>query len=147
MEATGQAGVQGSAVEPSLEAACRKFNELFNTFDPKKVSACWAEDGTLISPTGIMGKGRSGVESVYRQDCDAILKGTTSKFTISSTRRLGSDLAFLDLDHELTNCRMPDGTTGTMTIHVAMLAKRAGNGWQWLDARPYAFLQPPPSVH
>lgn len=147
MESTQNVGTQESKAEPSLETALRKFNEVFNRFDTKAVAACWAEDGTLISPMGEVGRGRAGVETTYRHDCDTILKGTTSRFAIESVRRLGNDLAFLDLEHELQNCRMPDGTIGTMKIHVAMLARRSGSTWQWLDARPYAFVQPPPSVH
>ncbi len=147
METTQDVGTQESKAEPSLEAACRKFNELFNRADAKQVAACWTEDGTLITPSGEIGKGRSGVETAYRHDCDTILKGTTSRFAIASVRRLGPELAFLDLDHELENFRMPDGSTGLMKLHVVMLAKRSGNGWQWLDARPYAFVPPPPSVH
>ena len=94
-----------------------------------------------------MGKGRSGVETAFRHDRDTILKGTTSRFTIASVRRLGSDVAFVDLDHELENFKMPDGSTGKMKLHVVMLAKKSGKSWQWLDARPYAFIPKPPSVH
>ena len=101
METTQDVGTQESKAEPSLEAACRKFNELFNRADAKQVAACWTEDGTLITPSGEIGKGRSGVETAYRHDCDTILKGTTSRFAIASVRRLGPELAFLDLDHEL----------------------------------------------
>ena len=147
MEPTSNVGTQESKAEPSLETALRRFNELFNRFDAKAVAACWAEDGSLISPMGEAGKGRAGVETTYRHDCDTILKGTTSKFAIQSVRRLGNDLAFIDLEHELQNYRKPDGSTGAMKIHVAMLARRSGSTWQWLDARPYAFVQPPPSVH
>jgi uncharacterized protein (TIGR02246 family) len=147
METTQDVGTQESKAEPSLEAACRKFNELFNRADPKQVAACWTEDGTLITPSGEIGNGRSGVEAAYRHDRDTILAGTTSRFAIASVRRLGPDLAFLDLEHELQNFRMPDGSKGPMKLHVVMLAKRSGNGWQWLDARPYAFVPPPPSVH
>ena len=146
MEST-QVGAQEYQAEPSLETALRKFNELFNKADPKQVAACWAEDGTLISPVGKMGKGRSGVEAVYRYDRDTILAGTTSQFTIQSARRVGADCALLDLDHELQKARMPDGSTGTMKLHVVILAKRSGATWQWLDARPYLFAPPPPSVH
>jgi uncharacterized protein (TIGR02246 family) len=146
METTREVGTQEYKAEPSLEDACRRFNELFNRLDPKQVATCWAEDGTLITPSGEVGKGRSGVETAFRHDCDTILNGTTSRFAISSVRRLGSELAFLDLDHELRNFRMPDGSTGVMNLHVVMLARRAGDTWQWLDARPYAFV-PPPSVH
>lgn len=146
MESTQTVGTEFTP-EPSLETAVRKFNELFNTFDTKDVAACWAEDGTLISPTGEVGRGRAGVEKTYRHDCETILMGTTSKFTITSARRLGQDMAFLDLDHELQNAVRPDGTRGTLTVHVVMLARRTGSSWQWLDARPYLFLPPPPSVH
>ncbi len=147
METTQGVGAQEFKVEPSLEAALRKFNELFNRADPKQVASCWTEDGTLITPSGEVGNGRSGVESAYRHDADTILRGTTSRFEIAAVRPLGSELAFVDLDHELQNFRMPDGSTGVMKLHVVMLAKRSGNSWQWLDARPYAFVPQPPSVH
>jgi uncharacterized protein (TIGR02246 family) len=140
-------GTQESKAEPSLESAVRKFNDAFNKFDTKAVAACFTEDATLISPTGEVGRSRAGVEATFRHDSDTILKGSTSSFAIQSVRRLGNDLAFLDLDHELRNVRMPDGTTGTMKLHVALLVKRSGSTWQWLDARPYAFLPRPPSVH
>jgi hypothetical protein len=84
---------------------------------------------------------------VYGHDVDTILSGTKSRFTISSARRLSPELVFLDLDHDLQNFRMPDGSTGAMKLHVVILAKKSGSGWQFLDARPYAFLPPPPSVH
>lgn len=147
MESTQAAGMQEYKPEPSLEASKQRFEELFNKFDGKGVAACWAEDGTLISPTGEVGRGRAGVETVYRHDCDTILEGTRSRFTITSARRLGQELAFLDADHELQNCRKPDGTRGTMVVHLVILAKKSGNGWQWLDARPYVYLPKQPSVH
>jgi hypothetical protein len=64
-----------------------------------------------------------------------------------SARDIGNDCALLDLDHELQNITKPDGSTGSMKLHVVILAKKAGDRWQWLDARPYAFLPPPPRMH
>ncbi len=147
METTHDVGTHETKAEPSLEAACRKFNEVFNRLDPKQVASLFAEDGTLITPSGEAGMDRKGVETAFRHDCDTILKGTTSRFEITSVRRLGSELAFLDLEHELQNFRMPEGSTGLMKLHVVILAKKTGNSWQWLDARPYAFVPQPPSVH
>lgn len=147
METTQDVGTVESSAEQSLEAACRRFNEVFNRFDAKEVASCFVEDGTLITPSGEAGTGRSGVETVYRHDRDTILKGTTSRFAIASVRKLGPDLAFLDLDHELRNFKMPDGSTGVMNLHVVILAKRTGDGWQWVDARPYAFVPKPPTMH
>ena len=147
MESPKNVGMQESRAEPSLESAIRKFTEAFNRQDVKAVVSCWAEDGTLITPTGEIGKGRSGVETAYRHDTETILAGTTSKFELQSVRRLGDDLAFLDLDHELRHARMPDGSRGTMNVHIVMLAKRSGRGWQRLDARPSRLLPQPPAVH
>lgn len=147
METTQEIGKHEHEAEPSLEAAWARFNEAFNRFDAEEVASCWAEDGTLVTPTGEVGIGRSGVEAAYRHDADTILKGTRSRFSIASVRRLGADLAFVDVDHELQNFRRPDGTTADMKLHVVMLARRSGNGWQWLDVRPYAFLPAQPSVH
>jgi uncharacterized protein (TIGR02246 family) len=131
-------------VDPSIAASVKKFNEAFNRRDPKEVASFWAEEGTLISPAGERGNGRAEVAKVYGLDVETILKGTTSTFRIDSVRQLKGDWALLDLDHEIQNARMPDGTTGTMKLHVVILAQKKGAGWQWLDARPYGFLKPPP---
>ncbi|GEJ58516.1 YybH family protein [Anaeromyxobacter diazotrophicus] len=151
MEQTGTnvAGPQQQAkgVEASLEAALRQFTEAFNRLDAKAVASCWAEDGTLINPIGNHGQGRAGVERVFREDAEAILGGTTSSFRIASVRRIGDDCALLDLDHEAQNWTRPDGSSGTLKLHVVILAQKKGESWQWLDARPYAFMQRPQRVH
>jgi uncharacterized protein (TIGR02246 family) len=136
-----------ASVDRSLEATLKRFNEAFNRLEPKEVASYFAEDGTLLTPGGHYGKGRAGIERVFREDKEAILDGTTSTFTIVGARPVGSDCVFLDVDHELRNFRMPDGSTGTMKLHVIMLARREGRDWQWLDVRPYAFIQEPPHVH
>lgn len=80
MESTHEVGSQEREAEPSLQGAFARFSELFNRFDAKQVASCWTEDGSLITPTGEVGNGRSGIEAAYRHDCDTILKGTTSRF-------------------------------------------------------------------
>lgn len=151
MEQTGTnvAGQQQPAksVDASLEATLQRFTEAFNRLDPKEVASFWAEDGTLINPIGHHGQGRAGVERVFREDAESILGGTTSSFRIASARRIGGDCALLDVDHEAQNATRPDGSTGTLKMHVVMLAQKKGDSWQWLDARPYAFMQRPQRVH
>lgn len=147
METTQEIGTAGHQAEPSLAATCRRFNEAFNALDTKQVAAFWTDDGTLITPSGEVGRGREGVEKAFAHDCETILAGTRSRFTIASVRPLGKDLAFMDLEHELQDFRMPDGSTGAMTLHVVILARRSGDAWKWLDARPYAFVPQAPSIH
>jgi uncharacterized protein (TIGR02246 family) len=127
-------------IDPALELTLKRFTEAFNRFDPAEVAAFWAEDGTVITPFGTWGEGRAGVAKAYGEDAATILKGTTSTFTITALRKVAPDLAFLDVDHEVQNARRPDGTTGTMRLHLALLTRREGAAWRWLDARPPAFL-------
>lgn len=147
METTQEIGKLEYTAEPSLEAACRRFTDAFNRHDAKELAACWAESGTLISPSGETGNGRDGVEQVFRGNFETILVGVSTTARIVAVRRLGPELAFCDLDQELHGFRMPDGSTGTMKVHVALLARRRGSGWEWLDTRPYVFVPRPPSVH
>jgi uncharacterized protein (TIGR02246 family) len=134
------------SLDPALAETWKKFNAAFNRFDPKEVAAFWETDGTLIGPTGLRGNGRAGVESVFASDVDKILRGTTSTMTVQTVRMLGKDLAFLDLEHAIEGARMPDGSTGTMRLHLVVLARRHGKTWQWVDTRPYAFLPTPPGA-
>jgi uncharacterized protein (TIGR02246 family) len=134
------------AVDRSLQETIERFNEAFNRFDPKEVASFWASDGTLLTPVGAYGEGRAGVERVYGEDVQTILAGTRSRFTILRARQVAADCVLLDLDHDLQNFRRPDGTTGSMKLHVVILARRSGDGWQMLDVRPYGFL-PRPQLH
>jgi ketosteroid isomerase-like protein len=143
---SGVALAEGPKVDPSLAETVQKFNETFNKFDTRATAAFWAEEGTLISPAGDTGKGRARVEEVYGRDVELFLKGTTSTFRIDSVRQVKGGYALLDMSHEIQNAKMPDGSTGTMKLHTVILAQKKGGSWQWLDARPYAFLKPPPAA-
>jgi uncharacterized protein (TIGR02246 family) len=140
-------GVGRQQVDGSLETTLRKFNDAFNRFDAKEVASFWADDGTLLNPIGNFGQGRAGVERVFHEDAETILGGSTSTFTIVGARKIGGDCVFLDLDHDLQNFRMPDGSTGPMKLHTVILVQKKGERWQFLDARPYGFLPRPERVH
>jgi uncharacterized protein (TIGR02246 family) len=138
---------QGRGELSSLATTLQRFNEAFNRFDASAVASFWREDGTLISPIGTFGEGRAGIERVFQSDAATILQGTTSRFTITRERRITPDCVLLDCDHDLENCRMPDGSRGSMKIHLVLLASRSGDQWRWLDARPYRFADRPPALH
>jgi uncharacterized protein (TIGR02246 family) len=147
MQETTTGTGSNTVVDQSLEATLRAFNDAFNRFDAREVASFWAEDGTLLNPVGNYGKGRSEVERVYREDAQSVLGGSTSRFTVTNARPLGSDCVLLDLDHHVQNFRKPDGTRGDVTLHVIILAQRSRDRWQWLDARPYMIMERPPRLH
>lgn len=76
----------------------------------------------------------------------SFLRGTRSTFEIQRVRMLGRDLVCMDLQHSVAGARMPDGSTGTMKLHLVVLARRSGDRWRWRDARPYAFPPAPSSA-
>lgn len=127
-------------VDPSLEAANKKFTEAFNSFDPKAVASFFAEDGTLITPVGDVAHGRDEIAKLYAENVERIFKGSKSTFTITGARKAGPDTQWLDLEHEVQNAQQPDGTTGTMKMHVVVLVQKKGKDWKWLEARPYVFM-------
>lgn len=137
---TAQAQSGSAKVDPSLEAANKKWTETFNTLDPKAVSAFFAADGTLITPLGKVAHGPAEVAKVFEEDAAKMFKGTTSTFTITGSRKVGADTVWLDVDHVAQNAKMPDGTTGTLKHHVVVLAQKKGNDWKWLEVRPYMFI-------
>ncbi len=140
-------GQQQVSVDRSLEGTLKKFNEAFNRLDANEVAAFWADDGTVINPVGNYGQGRSGVAKVFREDAERFLAGTTSRFSITGARKVGNDCVLLDLDDDVQNAKLPDGSTGPMKLHVVVLAQKKGDGWQWLDVRPYGFFPRQQPLH
>ena len=136
------AGGQQATVDASLQKTLVAFTEAFNRFDAKAVASFFSDDGTLLNPMGNYGRGRAGVEKVFRDDAQKLLAGSTSTFTVKSARPVGNDCLLLDCDHEARGARLPDGTTGTLMVHLVLLAQRRGESWKWLDARPYVFVRP-----
>ena len=140
---TGMGQQPQGSVDPSLDQTTTRFIEAFNRFDSKEVASFFADDGTLLNPFGNYGRGRSEVERIFNEDAKTFLAGSTSKFTIVGLRRLADDCAFLDLEHDLRHCRMPDGSTIDTKQHVVVLARKTGDGWRFLDVRPYAMMARP----
>lgn len=127
-------------VDPALEAMVQKFSDAFNRFDGKAVAAFHAKDSTLINPMGDVAHGQDGIAKMFDEVVAKRWKGSTSRFTITGSRKIGPKTMWLDLDQEVQNVTMEDGTTGTMKVHVVWLAQNAGGTWKILEVRPYMFL-------
>jgi uncharacterized protein (TIGR02246 family) len=140
------AGQELASVEQSLESTVKRYNEVLTRFDAKEAAKFWADDGTLLTPFGSFGKGRSGVERVFGQDAPKLFEGAKIALSIVGARKIRDDCVLLDLDIDAQNFKRPDGSRGPAKLHNVILAQRKGEGWQWLDVRPYAFLERP-AVH
>lgn len=129
-----------------VNALLKTVSDGMNKGDAKAAAAAWADDGDLINPAGVVGKGHAGVEKVLAGDIATILKGTTSKFTVETTRDLGNGIWLVDATHEAQNMTGPDGKKMTGKLHVAIvLTTSKDKKLQVAAARPYMYMPAPPA--
>ncbi len=141
---TGQEQV---SVDRALGAAVRRFNDSLNHLDAKEFVSCWADDGTLLNPFGNFGRGLDGVERVFHEHAEKRLQGSRTTVAIVGARRIADDCVLLDLDHDVQNYGNPDGTRGPVRMHAAIVARKVGGEWKWIDVRAYFLREEPPVVH
>ena len=119
------AGKTGSDAKADVQAAFDKVAAAINAHDAKAFVVLWVDDGEIINPAGISGKGKDGIEKVITGDMDTILKGTKSSFTVDSVRKIG-DALFSDVTHTAENATMHNGKIGTLKAHVVALLVKKG---------------------
>jgi uncharacterized protein (TIGR02246 family) len=130
--------------EDAIKARVAEFIAIFSKGDAKAASAFWVEDGSLINPAGVVGKGPAEIEKVIANDLKTILKDTKMDMKVSQFRAVGKDAAWVELEHSVAGAHAPDGTAlSPMTFHVPTLMVKKGKNWMIAEARPYAYLPPP----
>lgn len=135
------AAKEGATAPPDLEERFRAFEQAFGAQDADKAGAMFAPDGTIINPTGERAEGRDQVTALFRRDFERVLKGVKNKLTILSVRMVTPELAFVDIQQELTGGKPMPGRPTPWVAHAAVLLTKQGGGeWMVLDARPYFFL-------
>jgi uncharacterized protein (TIGR02246 family) len=141
----GSATAAGSKDEDAVKARVAEFIDLFNKGDAKAMSAFWVEDGSIVNPAGVTGKGPAEIEKVLANDIATILKDTKMEMKVVQFRPVGKDAAWVELEHSVTGAKGPDGKPmPPMTFRVPTLMLKKGGKWMLAEARPYAYLPPPP---
>ena len=132
--------------EDAIKARVVDFIAAFNKGDAKAMTAFFADDATLVNPAGIKGTGHAEIEKVITTDIATFLKGTQMEMKVVQFRAVGKDAAFIELEHTVTGAKTPDGKTLNLTFHVPALMVKKGKNWLIAEARPYAYLPPPPAA-
>ena len=131
------------SVASEIQSLFDRFIAAWNRNDARGCAGEFAADGSLINPFGQEARGAEAIAGLYAEYFATMLKGTTTTFTISNIRDLGS-LALVDATQTVDNLRAPDGSAApALVIHLVTLARRSGDRWQFLDARPYALMTIP----
>ena len=135
------------ATKPTNEAEIRKASDDFaiawNRHDAKAMSEFFAPEGDLMNPRGRTAKGRANIEALYREDHANMMRSSVYKVIAGpSIRFVEPEIAFVDLDVEVSGALNPDGSTApAQRAHVARLMRKSGGKW-WIVASR-AFVAPP----
>ena len=132
--------------EDAIKARVAEFIATFNKGDAKALSGFFADDATLVNPIGMRGKGQAEIEKIIANDVSTFLKDTKMEMTVTQFRPVGKDAAWIEIDHSVTGAKSPDGKPmPPIAFHVPCLMVKKGKTWMIAEARPYAYLPPPPA--
>ncbi|TMQ54700.1 MAG: nuclear transport factor 2 family protein [Candidatus Eisenbacteria bacterium] len=132
--------------DEAIMKTAEAFFDAWNKHDAKTMATYWAEDATLINPSGRMAHGSSDIEKLLTDEQTTMFKGSTAKvLQLNVTRSLGSTMAFCDGEMTVDGAQGRDGSAmQQMKIHLAVIMEKKGGRWLFAEARPYSFVQPPP---
>ena len=134
----------GSKDEDAVRQRVAEFQEAFNKHDAKAISAFFAEDADLVTPTGVRAQGRAEIEKAVATDLATLIHDGKTAFTVTHTRFVKPDVVVLDMTHEVSEAHGPDGTVmPTMKVLVTGVAVKKSGAWSWLAARPMIPFTPP----
>jgi uncharacterized protein (TIGR02246 family) len=140
---------QNQTLIQSLQSQISEFSAAFTNGDARAVASFFTPDATLINPVGERAQGRDAIFQVAQNDINTLLKGSRNEFKLENVRNLTDELMLIDMNQSVTELKTAEGKAApSMTFHIVVLAKKVGDRWMWLDARPYSFMNmPPASVH
>ena len=131
-------------VTDDVNAVLKSLGDAFNKGDAKAASALFAENGDVISPFGVPGKGREAAEKIMAADMAGPMKGTTNTFTATDTRQIAPNVYLVDVTHESDGMTGPDGKKMTGKLHLVLVMARGKDKKLMIEAaRPYMFMPPP----
>ncbi len=130
-----------SALDHQARSALDRFCAAWNSNDGASVGGCFTEDGSLVNPFGQRADGRASVTAMYTSYFTGMLRGTSTVFQLASARAVGDDHLFVD---GVQTVKGADGQL-VLVLHLAALLRREGDGWRFVDSRPYSYATPPPA--
>jgi uncharacterized protein (TIGR02246 family) len=122
-----------------IRSMLERFAAAWKENDGSAVGSFFTDDGTLINPFGERAGGRGSVTAMYTKYFGSMLHGTSTKIDLVTVRDVEDDHAFADAEQTVTAA---DGSV-LLAVHLATLLRREADGWRFVDARPYPFVQRP----
>ncbi|MBS2030639.1 MAG: nuclear transport factor 2 family protein [Deltaproteobacteria bacterium] len=144
---------QAKSDDPGIQKLLADFEAAFN--QPGPPSARAKALAALCSPDFVVGGSRdeppedlATAEAHWTRQFSTGLKAATLKLTVRTVHFLKSDVAFIDLDHEMANVEGDDGKPQTVRLQDLATVVKKGGRWLIADARqfPLSEAEPPKVV-
>ena len=90
-------------------------------------------------PFGQRANGRAAIAAMYCDYFGGMLRGTSTTLTLASVRAVEPSHALADGEQTIYGS---DGSV-VLVVHLAALFLHDGDGWRFVDARPYVFASIP----
>jgi uncharacterized protein (TIGR02246 family) len=129
----------------AIKDVAQNLATAFNDADAKAGADLFAQDAVVINPAGQRASGRDAVQQLLRSDLNGFLKGTTTTFTNIQVKMLKPDVAFFDMEQELSGGKFTNGNEAPK-IHVTGVAVKRGASWLIEEARPATYLKEQPTT-
>ena len=128
-----------SAHSDQIESMFDRFSASWKSNDGAAVASFFVDDGTLINPFGQRADGRTAITAMYSEYFGGMLRDTATTFKLASVRAVENNHAFVDGEQTVNGA---DGNV-VLIVHLAALLRRDGDGWRFVDSRPYSFAAMP----
>jgi len=128
-----------TTVETASAALLADFMHGWNNSDAHLLAELFATDADLITPDGIVSRGRSEIEGFYAAVFARGYKGSHGEGEIVTVRLLSPDIAFVDATWSIADARNPDGSNRPPQkgILASVMGMRNGK-WRILALRENA---------
>ena len=154
--ATAQTGSTGKVTakdQAAIKDVATNLAKAFNSSDAKAAADLFAQDGVLIDPMGNKAVGKAEIEHRIGSNMkEGFLKGSSTVYTNIEAKMVKPDVAFVDMDHQITKTQVPTEETATdqaakpaPRIHVSALLVKQGGKWLIEEARPGTYVEQPPA--
>ena len=132
------AATTASEDEKQIRALQDLFARGITTKDAKLRASVFAEDASLVPPTGGFFQGREAIERDFEQESASITDQTKASFANYWFRFITRDAAFVDADLTINNILGPDGMPIPVAkVSVVFTAARRGGKWLIQDERAH----------
>jgi uncharacterized protein (TIGR02246 family) len=114
--------------EQALREIVTKLKTAWNNADSVGWASLFAEDADFIHILGVHYTGRPAIEAGHRVIWDTIYKGSKNKLVVEKIRPVGSEVAVVFLEGELTF--YDNGVERHIKARPTLVAQKMGDSWQ-----------------